>query len=454
MKLNYFIRLFIRLLSKFSIFFSSKAHCETRSIIHIKVNKHRVSNVPLETRALRASRGERIKKPKGKKQSFGKKSIIIFASVYLANYAIADPVDEIYQTETVKHFINQLIKANHIPGVAVDLIVNGNQHQYFFGEADLATGQPVTGKTLFEIGSVSKLFTSLLLAENIKAGRASLNEHIGSLLPDFNARIRNFNNITLAQLATHTSGLPFDAPSDVQSRGALLSFLGKRRLPEAGKTWLYSNIGMGILGDCLEAIEHENYNQLYRKNILAPLGMSPIGIDVPMAYMPYYAQGYQGNGTEAHRVQLGGRQASGSIKASANDMMQFLKAAIGLPGTPAFLLSSIRLTQTPFVELTNFNQGLGWQMYKLDAKRILQLLHPAAIEHIGPFPVRPIFFLARHFDGQMLIDKTGTTAGFRTYIAVIPERQTGIVLLVNKRISDTTLLPIARNILFRVNGMA
>ncbi len=100
-----------------------------------------------------------------------------------------------------------------------------------------------------------------------------------------------------------------------------------------------------------------------------------------------------------------------------------------MPGTPEFILSSIRLTQTPFVQLANFQQGLGWQIYQLTSRKIYALMHPAALMHVGPIPAQPIYFFGRHFDGNNFIDKTGTTAGFRAYIAVIPNKQTGIVIL-------------------------
>lgn len=370
------------------------------------------------------------------------------------NISFADEVDDLYQSNVVKTAMQTFMQINKIPGAAVLLYVNGVPHSYYFGYENLSTLQPVNGQTLFEIGSVTKIFTSLLLAENVKAGRISLESTVGNLLPDFSMRSRNFYSMTFEQLATHTSGLPFDVPNQIRTREQLARYLQTWRFPSRnGHAWIYSNVGMGLLGDSLEALTHESYNELYRRNILLPLGMQPIGIDIPAAFYSHYAQGYKSDGQPAKRVNLAAKEASGSMKASPNDMLRFLRAALGLPGTPSFILSAMRLTQTPFVQLPTFEQGLGWQIHHLDPRKIHELLHPSALMHVGPIPAHPLFFLARHFNSENFIDKTGTTAGFRAYIAVIPAKHTGIVIMVNKRVSDPALLTTARSILFRLNGL-
>ncbi len=95
-----------------------------------------------------------------------------------------------------------------------------------------------------------------------------------------------------------------------------------------GRVWIYSNVGVGLLGDSLEALNGQNFNTLYCQHILTPLGMEPIGIDVPARLNNEYAQGYQSNGAPAKRVNLAAREAAGSMKASANDMFHFLKALL------------------------------------------------------------------------------------------------------------------------------
>lgn len=364
--------------------------------------------------------------------------------------ALADPIDNVYLDGIVKNYVNRLMEVNHIPGVAVELILHGQPHAYYFGYANLETRQPVSGQTIFEIGSVSKLFTTLLLAENVKSGTVDLNQPIGKYIPDFVQYVPALQNVSLLQLATHTSGLPFDVPTSIKSRESLARYLRWWRFPKKlGGSWIYSNVGIGVLGDCLEAINFTNYNELYRNRILQPLGMEPIGISIPETLYNNYAQGYRADGTPANRVNLPAREAAGSIKASADDMMKFLKASIGFADTPSFILSAMRLTQTPFIRLPNSMQGLGWVIYPLNQKSINTLLRPPGIMHVGPIPAKQLMFFDRHFNGDYFIDKTGTTAGFRAYIEVIPNQQSGLVILVNRRISDSMLLNTARNILLR-----
>jgi beta-lactamase class C len=380
--------------------------------------------------------------------------LLIFIFLFFSTSVFADGVDDIYLSDLVKSNVMPFMRINKIPGVAVSIYLNGVPHNYYFGYANLTTQQPVTGNTIFEIGSITKLFTSLLLAEEVKAGRVNLEKNVDTILPDFSASLKAFHSITLEQLATHTSGLPFDVSPNVKTREQLVRHLRWWHFPLPNMhSWIYSNVGMGLLGNSLEALTGQSFNDLYRRNILAPLGMQEIGINVPEALVSEYAQGYRTDGSPAPRVNLAAREASGSIKASATDMSRFLAAAMGLPGTPDFILSSMRLTQTPFVQLPTFEQGLGWQIYALNNKKIASMLRPPALMHVGPIPSKPVFILSRHFDSDHLFDKTGTTAGFRAYIALIPNRKTGIVILTNRRVSDPALLGTARRILFKIDGI-
>lgn len=359
--------------------------------------------------------------------------------------AIAAPNSD---AEIVKNTITALMQEHKIPGVAVELYVDGKPEAYFFGYANTAKQEPITDKTIFEVGSISKVMTSILLAQQVDSGKLQLDDSITTVLPELPTA---FDDISFKNLATHTSGLPFSAPATVKNRKELETYFKTwEPTADADEEWTYSNFGIGMLGEGLEAFTHQNFNQLYRKNILLPLKMQPIGLTVPANLMKYYAQGYDKNGLATKPIQSGLFPAAGGMKMSASDMQHFLKAAIGLSGTPDRIFYPMRMTQAAYVKLEDKMQGLGWQIHSLDPDEIAGLLAEGSSDKFGPFPVVEMMEKPK-FDGDSLIDKTGTTDGFRAYVAVIPSKKTGIVILMNKNIDNGPLVDAARGILFKIN---
>ncbi len=350
--------------------------------------------------------------------------------------------------EIVKQAVTTMMQQHNIPGVAIELYVDGKPETYFFGYANKAKKQLITDKTIFEVGSITKVMTSLLLAQQVDGAKMQLDDSITKALPQLPTA---FDDISFKNLATHTSGLPFTAPAFVKNKNQLeVYFKTWEPTASADEEWTYSDFGMGMLGDGLAALTHKNFNQLYRKNILAPLQMQLIGLTVPANLMQYYAQGYDKNDLPTKPIQSGLFPAAGGMKMSADDMQHFLKAAIGLPGTPDRIFYPMRMTQAAYVKLADKMQGLGWQIHSLESEEIAGLLAEETPTKFGPYSVIKMIEKPK-FDGDSLIDKTGTTDGFRTYVAVIPNKKTGIVVLMNKNIDDNSLVNTAREILFKIN---
>lgn len=347
-------------------------------------------------------------------------------------------------------FIKQIVAAwmqkNNVPGVAVEFYQQGIPHSYYLGYADKEKKTPVSEKTIFELGSITKLFTSLLLVEEVNASGVKLDDSIAEYAPDLSPNGK-FQNITIENLLTHTSGFPLNAPAQVQSRSALQDYLGNWKPAAAiGSEWNYSNINFGLLGYALEVITSQNYNQLYRTRILQPLNMSPIGITVPQAFLSDYAQGYDKIGQPVKPEPTGLFPAAGALKASGHDMLQFLKAAMGLPGTPVSVNEAMRMTQTPYVSTSSMQQGLGWVISPITAENMSALLNPAK-PNLGPLPATQLPPMKRQFSSDSLIDKTGATQGFQAYIAVIPKRKLGVVILANRYVGSAEIMKLGREIL-------
>lgn len=369
------------------------------------------------------------------------KIIMMVFLLILGDVAYADP-----NADVINQTIGELMKKNAIPGVAVLLYVEGKPYAYYFGYANPDKKIPVTQHTIFEMGSISKIMTSILLAQEVDFAKMGFSDPIDKYihgLPD------SFDDITLQDLATHTSGLPFNLPKTIQSRKALEGYFAKWAPEYASEEqWQYSNIGVGLLGDALVNATGKDFDKLYLRHILIPLKMQPITSNVPKRLQRFYAQGYDQAGKPVEPLGAILFPAAGGLKVSAGDMQRFLSAAIGLPDTPVRVLYPMLMTQSVFVKLPDSMQGLGWQIHSLRDNR-RNLLHAPEVADLGPIAVEEVYDRPM-FKDTMLIDKTGATRGFRAYIAVIPNKKAGIVILANKNISNGEIVNAGRAALLKL----
>jgi beta-lactamase class C len=326
--------------------------------------------------------------------------------------------------------------------------VKGQPSSYYYGFADKDKKIPVTNKTIFEVGSISKVMTSILLAQEIDFAKMSLSDPVTKYIKNLPG---SFNHITLQNLATHTSGLPFNPPLHVSTSSELQAYLENWKPGVAsGEEWQYSNLGVGLLSYALENSTKWDFNKLYTRHILSPLKMQSVGVTIPAKLNKYYAQGYDKNNNPTHPTQAKLFPAAYGLKVVAGDMRQFLGAAIGLPGTPSRLLWPMRMTQAAYIKYADTLQGLAWTVHPMNDETVPELLAGANESGLEPGEVDAVYERPS-YDGNALIDKTGATEGFRAYIAVIPNKQTGIVLLANKNVSNATLVKTARELLFKLN---
>jgi beta-lactamase class C len=351
--------------------------------------------------------------------------------------------------------VNKWLKRNGVPGAAIEIYSHGQMKSYYYGYADQEKKIPVTKDTIFEIASITKILTAVLLAEEIIAGTMKLTDTVPNYMTDLPATQQNkLKEITVENLATHTSGLPFNAPKSVNSKKKLSNFFSKWKNPSpVGTQWLYSNINIGLVGFLLEKHTQKTIYELYSEKILNPLGMHSSGALVPDHLMKFYAQGYNTAGKPAPRrnmkIWLSPPNsdwifpATGSLKSSGYDMSLFLKAALRLPGTPPYLAEAMKLTQTPFIKTSRFQQGLAWVIHPDPIKNKSKLLNLKPKS--GPHPVT-LNFSNPTFNGNALMEKTGASGGFRSYIGVIPDEEVGVVLLVNRYITSAELLHMGRDL--------
>ena len=303
---------------------------------------------------------------------------------------------------------DRLDRAGQGKGIATARLHNGAVQ--FAGHGVVADGgAPVSETTIFEIGSISKLFTNLLLAQLALDGAVSLHAPVadylpaGTVIPSLGGR-----QITLFDLATHSAGLPaippdlglLDPANPYRDYGAeqLLAFLANYRLPrEPGSQFEYSNTGAALLGLALAHAGGKPYPDLVSERILEPLGMSDTG-SAPVDPQRL-ATGHDRAGKPVPHWQFDVFAPAGAYCSTAADLARFLEAASGATPTslaPAFalMLAEQRPAGSP-----NMRIGLGWMVLN------------------GP-------------TGPM-IWHNGITGGFNSFIGYAPKGKIGAVVLAN-----------------------
>lgn len=331
--------------------------------------------------------------------------------------------------DRVAQKVKPFMEKYKVPGAAVILFIDGKPYQFYYGYADRETKALVTAQTLFELGSISKIFTVLLLAQEVLAGHMRLEDPISLYIPELQAN-KFLKHMTLEKLATHTADLPFNAPDWVKNERDLIEHIKPwKPTHQEPVWWKYSNHGFELIRIALERYTGKSFNELLIARILKPLGMAPIGVVVPPALQKYYASCYDKIGNKSIAWNDGYLIGSAAVKVSGNDMQQFLKAALGLPGVPLSILNAMRLSQLPYIAVEPINHGLAWEITDLANK-----------EKIFDWPVGTPAALIPHdkriLDPNALYEKGGTTNGFHAYVGIIPNKKNGICIMINKRRYD------------------
>ena len=290
-------------------------------------------------------------------------------------------------------------------GIAVGVIEPSGRRVVAYGR--LAHGDPRTldQDTIFEIGSVSKIFTSLLLADMVERQEAALDDPAANYLPE-QVRLpeRSGKSITLLDLATHTSGLP-RLPANLKPKDArnpyagysvddLYQFLSGYALPrDPGSEFEYSNLGGGLLGHVLACRAGTDYENLIRSRITQPLGMPDTGITLSSSMEKRMSTGHNPMLAPMPNWDLPTLAGAGALRSSANDLLTFLEAFLGYKESP-----------------------LAPAM-----KSMLEVRRPAGVMQIG---------LGWLILGE-IVWHNGGTGGFRSFAGYHPEERVGVVVLSN-----------------------
>ncbi len=275
----------------------------------------------------------------------------------------------------VQRIIDQRVQGGMATGLVVGIVRDGAQQFYAAGTLQADGTEKVNENTIFEIGSISKVFTTLLLAQMEEQGEVKLSDPAQKFLPAaVKMPSKGGTQITLEHLATHTSGLPRMPsnfhPADPHNPFAdytvqqMYDFLaGYTLVREIGGQGTYSNLGMGFLGHLLELQSGKSYEELIITRICKPLAMNSTTTKPRARDAARVATGHQGR-TPVSAWDIPTLAGAGDINSTASDMLSFTAANLGLPKTP--LTGTMRRCHRARVDTADpqLKIGLGWHIWK------------------------------------------------------------------------------------------
>jgi beta-lactamase class C len=384
-------------------------------------------------------------------------SLLVVTTISCALCAIpaashADDVPQDRVRAAIDDAIRPLMAKDDIPGIAVAVTIAGKSTILNYGVVSTETRKPITNDTLFEVGSVTKTFTATLASWAQVNNQLSLSDKVDKHLPVL--RNMPFGNLTLLNLGTYTSGgLPLQLPNDVRNQDQLTQYLKAWRPAHSPGTYRsYSNPSIGMLGVIAAKSMGQDFTALIEQRLFPALGMSNSFINVPPARMADYAQGYTSGGMPI-RMSTGvlSFEAYG-IKSTAADLIRFVEANMNLVILDAKLQRAITDTHTGYFQAGVMTQDLIWEQYPypVELKTLLEGNSSTMIFNANPVTEIKPPQAARQ---NVWINKTGSTNGFAAYVAYIPEKRLGIVILANRNYPIEERVTVAHKILTSLADM-
>lgn len=344
----------------------------------------------------------------------------------------------------VDHAILPLMKEHDVPGLAVGVTAGGKQHLFYFGTASRETGAPVNADTLFEIGSISKMFTATLAGFAQAQGKLSLTDHPGRYMPAL--RGSALDKASLINLGTYSAGLPLHLPNAIKTLAEAEAFMQNLKINAGpGAVRLYSNPSIGLVGHISALAMQGNFSDLMETQLLPKLGVSGCFIRIPSSQAQDYAQGYKGNTPRRMGQAVLDAEAYG-LKCNASGLLKFVEDNIRPDTLEPALRRAVEATHVGYFKVGGMVQGFGWEQYPYPVP-LKQLLAGNSNDMVFKPNAATLLDPPRAPSGPALFNKTGGTAGFSAYAAFVPAQRVGIVILVNKSIPAPARITAALSVL-------
>lgn len=297
--------------------------------------------------------------------------------------------------------------SNHV-GLSIGIIADKNERSYDYGETARGSGILPSSRTIYEIGSITKTFTGLLMAHAFSEKKMSPSDDVRKYLKgDYpNLQYSNSHPVELIYIIAHLAQLPrtvaksFDADFSASDFDRELKAIRLGAWQEHARHYEYSNFGYQILGVALENAFGKSYDELLHKFITGPLGMNSTKVNLSAKEDKLMATGYGLGGTNAAALPPI-YPAAGGIHSTVRDMLKYLRFQMAEED------ANVRMThRMTFASWEEDAYGFQW-------------------------------YMGRNTSGDFYLRNTGGTKGFSSYVVLYPDRNVGIVLLANEA-DDTT----------------
>ena len=354
--------------------------------------------------------------------------LFLGANVYATENPQEAKIDSIVNTHA-----KQLMNDSSMVGLSLGIYYD--EENFFFNYGSIEKGQQIspTQNTIYEIGSITKTFTGILLAHAVLENKIDLNDDIRTYLKnDYSNLNYNGTPIRIINLANHSSGLPEDIyPKELNSlknptmfdiinlfegdKGSMfLNDLHDVKPDyQPGNNILYSNTGMILLGIILENIYSTSYAALIDRYFTHPLGMNNTETVYFKSDTDNYTKGYDKNGNIMPHITFQIAGAAGGLKSTTYDMIIYIKENI------KEMDEAIKLSHKSTISADGQEMGLGWQ-------------------------------IRRDFKDDKLLWHNGGEPGFSSYIAILPNKNIGIIGLTNQRGRQNNLANLSEKILTEI----
>jgi CubicO group peptidase (beta-lactamase class C family) len=314
--------------------------------------------------------------------------------------------------QQVDEHVAPVLRNRTVGCLVIGVVDREGPRVYGFGRAtDAKDSPPPDGKTVFEIGSITKTFTATLLADMVQKGEVRLDQPVRELLPaDVTLPTRDGVEITLLHLSSQTSGLPrmpdnfdrmdpFDPYANYTPRLMYESLARLKLESRPGERFEYSNLGVGLLGHALARRAGKSFDELIAERIATPLDMPDTREALSESMRKRLTPGHNVLGVFQGEWNFEALAGAGAICSTADDMLKYLAAETGLSKTP--LEGAMKLTRSPRADAGGIGDGmrigLGW------------------------------FITPKHG----VCWHNGQTGGYRGFAAFAPKQQVGVVVLCN-----------------------
>ena len=344
--------------------------------------------------------------------------VVLSGFLYLKHWA-NNTTDAKDLQASIDEEVAKFQKQPQMRGVVVGVYKDGKSFIKGYGTiSGAADGTVPDGATVFQIASVSKVFTATLLQILCDEGVVNMDATLGELLGRSIPLSPTVQKVTLRQLATHTSGFPripqwLDEKATEAAKGDDLmldpySHLGPQYIfdylataedkKDAGR-FEYSNYGMGLLGHVLEQVTGKDYETLVKEKILAPLGMEGTGVTLSSSMQMHMAQGHTAKGSPTPIWRFAALAGAGALNSNVQDMLMFIQANVDKNKLLSQLFETVREPQF------NGDTGIGW--------------------------IRPTF-IDRFLGNEQVVWHNGMVGGYASYLSIDAKTKTGVVILANK----------------------